>query len=568
MEDVQRCDPADKKIVAPFIHTRFITEGLLNHSRAWDEVFLHWKREEDFMDVVILSRLQFAFTIMFHYIFPPLAIGLGVILAYLETRYYLTKKPIFAIACQFWTKIFVLNFAIGVASGIVMEFQFGTNWATYSRFVGDVFGSALAAEGIFAFFLESGFLAIVAFGRERVSAGLYLFSMYMVALGSVFSSVWIVVANSWQQTPAGHHIVDILRPVTLPDGSVEMMPWIVNGVVQRRAEIVDFWAMVFNPSTVHRLSHVLLGCAAVGGFFVLSISAYYILKNKHHEFARHSFNGALLFSLVASIALALNGHTQAQQMYRTQPAKLAAFEGHYTTGRANLNLIGWPNEREERIDYEISVPGGLSFMVFDDFTFSKPVVGLDRFKPEDRPPLLIPFFSWRLMVGFGGLMIGLCMLGVVFNRKQQLAEKRPLLWAFVFAIGFVMVANQSGWISAEVGRQPWTVHPPVIWNESGTDLVTGADGTYQYNEALGLRTNKSFSAAVSAAEAKTSLILFAVLYAALAAVWILVLDKKIRTGPEPLPITADSGAAGVAQAATDRQHARLNGKNNDQGGAS
>jgi len=520
------------------------------------------------MDVVLLSRLQFAFTIMFHYIFPPLAIGLGVILAYLETRFYFTKKPIFAIACQFWTKIFVLNFAIGVSSGIVMEFQFGTNWATYSRFVGDVFGSALAAEGIFAFFLESGFLAIVAFGREKVSAGLYLFSMYMVALGSVFSSIWIVVANSWQQTPAGHHIVDILRPVSMPDGTSEMMPWIVDGVVQRRAEITDFMTMVFNPSTVQRLSHVLLGCAAVGGFFVLSISAYYILKDKHHDFARHSFNGALLFSLAASIGLGINGHSQAQNVYRNQPAKLAAFEGHYETGRADLNLIGWPNEREERIDYEVSVPGGLSFMVFDDFTFSKPVVGLDRFKPEDRPPLLIPFFSWRLMVGFGGLMIVLCTLGIVYNRKQQLSTKRPLLWTFVFAIGFVMIANQSGWIAAEVGRQPWTVHPPVVWDESGKDLVTAADGVYQYDETVGLRTSKSFSAAVSVEEAQTSLVLFAILYAALTAVWIMVLDRKIRTGPEPLPATSEFEGLGVAQSAAHRQHARLNEKEKDRGGAS
>jgi len=520
------------------------------------------------MDVVLLSRLQFAFTIMFHYIFPPLAIGLGVILAYLETRFYFTKKPIFAIACQFWTKIFVLNFAIGVSSGIVMEFQFGTNWATYSRFVGDVFGSALAAEGIFAFFLESGFLAIVAFGREKVSAGLYLFSMYMVALGSVFSSIWIVVANSWQQTPAGHHIVDILRPVSMPDGTSEMMPWIVDGVVQRRAEITDFMTMVFNPSTVQRLSHVLLGCAAVGGFFVLSISAYYILKDKHHDFARHSFNGALLFSLAASIGLGINGHSQAQNVYRNQPAKLAAFEGHYETGRADLNLIGWPNEREERIDYEVSVPGGLSFMVFDDFTFSKPVVGLDRFKPEDRPPLLIPFFSWRLMVGFGGLMIVLCTLGIVYNRKQQLSTKRPLLWTFVFAIGFVMIANQSGWIAAEVGRQPWTVHPPVVWDESGKDLVTAADGVYQYDETVGLRTSKSFSAAVSVEEAQTSLVLFAILYAALTAVWIMVLDRKIRTGPEPLPAASEFEGLGVAQSAAHRQHARLNEKEKDRGGAS
>ena len=519
------------------------------------------------MDVVLLSRLQFAFTIMFHYIFPPLTIGLGVILAYLETRYYFTRKPVFAIACQFWMKIFVLNFAIGVSSGIVMEFQFGTNWATYSRFVGDVFGSALAAEGIFAFFLESGFLAIVAFGRQKVSAGLYLFSMYMVALGSVFSSIWIVVANSWQQTPAGHHVVDILRQAPGPDGSMEMLPWIVDGVIQRRAEIVDFLAMVFNPSTVQRLSHVLLGCAAVGGFFVLSISAYYILKNKHHEFARHSFNGALLFSLVASLGLAINGHTQAQNVYKYQPAKLAAFEGHFTSGRADLNLIGWPNEAEERIDYEISIPGGLSFMVFDDLTFSKPVVGLDRFRVEDRPPLLVPFLSWRFMVGLGGLMIGLCFLGVYYNRKGKLAQKRPLLWAFVFAIGFVMFANQSGWIAAEVGRQPWTVHPPVVWDSSGTDLVTAADGRFQYDETLGLRTKNSVSASVSVAEARTSLILFAILYAALTAVWIAVLDRKIRTGPELLPADSVGKDSGILRAASDRQHARLDQKEQGQGGA-
>jgi len=301
---------------------------------------------------------------------------------------------------------------------------------------------------------------------------------------------------------------------------------------------------------------------------VLSISAYYILKNKHHEFARHSFNGALLFSLAASLGLALNGHMQAQNVYRNQPAKLAAFEGHYKTGPAALNLIGWPNEAAERIDYEINIPGGLSFMVFDDFTFSKTVVGLDRFKPEDRPPLLIPFFSWRIMVGLGGLMIGLCSLGIFYNRKNKLSQKRPLLWVFVFAVGFVMMANQSGWIAAEVGRQPWTVHPPVIWNDSGTDLVTGDDDLYHYDEKLGLRTSNSFSAAVSSQEAKTSLILFALLYAALAAVWITVLDRKIRNGPEPLPSATDSEGSGVLQAATDRQHSRLSAEENAQGGAS
>jgi cytochrome d ubiquinol oxidase subunit I len=507
--------------------------------------------------VIVLSRLQFAFTVMFHYIFPPLTIGLGIILAYLETRYYFTRKPIFAAATQFWMKIFVLNFAIGVASGIVMEFQFGTNWATYSRFVGDVFGSALAAEGIFAFFLESGFLAVVAFGRTRVARGFYLFSVYMVALGSIFSSVWIVVANSWQQTPAGHHVVEMMREGIGPDGGSVLVPWVIDGVVQRRAEIVNFLELVFNPSTVQRLSHVLLGCVAVGAFFVLSVSSFFILKKRHLEFARHSMNGALILGLVSSLGLAINGHTQAQNVYRYQPAKLASFEGHFETGKADLNLIGWPNAEKERIDFDISIPGGLSFMVFDDLTFSKPVVGLDRFRPEDRPPLLLSYLSWRVMVGIGVLMIAACALGIYYNWRKTLPEKRWLLWSLVVGIVFVMASNQAGWIGAEVGRQPWIVHPPVIWNEDGTDLVVGEDGFYQYDEAVGLRTVHAVSPSVNAAEATTSLILFLVLYLSLAAVWIMVLDSKIRKGPEEYVIPEQGDEHGVKKASAARQHARL-----------
>ena len=507
--------------------------------------------------VIVLSRLQFAFTVMFHYIFPPLTIGLGIILAYLETRYYLTKKPIFAAACQFWMKIFVLNFGIGVASGIVMEFQFGTNWASYSRFVGDVFGSALAAEGIFAFFLESGFLAVVAFGRQRVSRGFYLFSVYMVALGSVFSSIWIVVANSWQQTPAGHHVVDIMRQSATSDGGSASVPWVIDGVVQRRAEIVNFLELVFNPSTVQRLSHVLLGCVAVGAFFVLSVSAYYLLRQRHQEFARHSMNGALILGLIASIGLAVNGHTQAQNVYRYQPAKLASFEAHFDTGRADLNLIGWPNAEEGRIDFDISIPGGLSFMVFDDFTFQKPVVGLDRFRPEDRPPLLLSYLSWRVMVGIGGLMIIGCGFGLYFNWRRTLADKRWLLWCFVFGIGLVMASNQAGWIGAEVGRQPWIVHPPVEWNEDGSDLLVGADGFYEYDEREGLRTVHAVSASVSAQEAATSLALFTILYLSLAAVWIMVLDRKIKQGPEKIEPVAETREHGFKDSSSERQHARL-----------
>ena len=229
------------------------------------------------MDVVLLSRLQFALTVGFHYLFPPLTIGMGVVLVYLEAMHLKTKDPLYESAAKFWTGIFALNFAIGVATGIVLEFQFGTNWATYSRFVGDVFGSALAAEGIFAFFLESGFLAVLVFGWDRVSARMHLVATIMVALGSIFSSVWIVIANSWQQTPAGHHIVQVMK---------NGQPLLIDGKAVMRAEVVDFWAVVFNPSTVDRLIHVLIGCFILGSFFIMSISAYYLLRGRHDDLQR------------------------------------------------------------------------------------------------------------------------------------------------------------------------------------------------------------------------------------------------------------------------------------------
>ena len=230
------------------------------------------------LDVVQLSRLQFALTVMFHYLFPPLTIGMGAVMVYLEGRYLWTKETIYETAARFWTQLFAATFAVGVATGIVMEFQFGTNWAVYSRFVGDVFGSALAAEGIFAFFLESGFLAVLVFGWDKVSPKFHFFATLMVALGSMFSAVWIVVANSWQQTPAGHHIVQMMR-----DGK----PWFDSaGHPIMRAEVVDFWGVVFNPSTADRLIHTLIGAFVMGAFFVMSISAYYLLRRRHEEFAR------------------------------------------------------------------------------------------------------------------------------------------------------------------------------------------------------------------------------------------------------------------------------------------
>lgn len=472
------------------------------------------------MDVVLLSRIQFALTIMFHYIFPPLTIGMGVVLIYLDWKWLRTGSALYESAARFWTRIFALNFAIGVATGIVMEFEFGTNWATYSRFVGDVFGSALAAEGIFAFFLESGFLAVLVFGWDRVSPRMHFFSTCMVALGAIFSAFWIVIANSWQQTPAGHHIVPIMR-----DGK----PWIIDGETMMRAEIVDFWAMVLNPSTINRLGHTLIGCFIMGAFFIMSISAWYVLKGRHVEFAKHSFRGALVLATVASLAALFTGHQQAKTVYHTQPAKLAAFEGHFETGRGDLSLFGLPDNESMQLRGAVSLPGMLSFLLFGDM--DREVVGLDRFRPEDRPPAVIPFATYHVMIALGMFFIALTVYGSLQAWRGKLFRQRWLLWVFVFAVLGALVANQAGWVSAEVGRQPWIVHPPVQW--SGNDLVVGSSGFVEYDETQGLRTTEGVSKAISAEQVLGSLIMFSLIYILLGAVWVWVLNSKIQKGPEP-----------------------------------
>jgi cytochrome d ubiquinol oxidase subunit I len=273
------------------------------------------------MDAEILARLQFAFTVAFHYIYPPLSIGLGVLLVIMEGMYLKTGNKVYETMTRFWVKIFALTFAIGVSTGIVMEFEFGTNWATYSRYVGDIFGSALAAEGIFAFFLESGFLAILVFGWNKVSPKVHFFSTIMVSFGSMLSAVWIVVANSWQQTPTGYHIVG--------EG------------INARAEITDFWEMVFNPSSMDRLSHVLSGAWLAGAFLVISVSAYYIIKKRHVDLSKKALKIGLAFALFASLFQLFTGHNSAVGVAENQPAKLAAFEAHFDSYLHLTTLFIW-----------------------------------------------------------------------------------------------------------------------------------------------------------------------------------------------------------------------------------
>lgn len=436
------------------------------------------------MDVLLLSRIQFGLTIAFHYIFPPMSIGLSIILIIMEGIYLKTKNELYHQMTRFWVKIFGLIFALGVASGIVMEFQFGTNWATYSRYVGDVFGSALAAEGIFAFFLESGFLAILLFGWNKVKPKTHFLSTIMVSFGAHFSAVWIVVANSWQQTPAGHHIV--------------------GQGLNARAEIVNFWDMIFNPSSVDRLMHVLCGAWQAGAFFVLSVSAYYLLKNKHIDFAQRSFKIALIIAAISSVLQLVSGHYSATVVEKHQPAKLAAFEAHYPEYEAApYHLIGWVNEKDEKV-YGLSVPGLLSFLLSGDP--DKPVVGLRAFPPEDRPPVNIVFQTYHGMVIIGTGLILLSWLGLFLLWRKKLFHNKWLLWIFVLSVLGPQFANQLGWFSAEIGRQPFIV----------------------YNL---LRTSEAFSKTVTTNDVIISLVIFGIIYIMLTALFIYLLNDKIQHGP-------------------------------------
>ena len=437
------------------------------------------------MDPVLLSRIQFGLTICFHYIYPPLSIGLGVIIVIMGALFLKTRNPLYQQMMKFWVRIFGLTFALGVATGIVMEFEFGTNWATYSRFVGDVFGSALAAEGIFAFFLESGFLAILLFGWNKVSPRMHFFSALMVTLGAHFSAIWIVVANSWMQTPAGYHIVDAaLRP---------------------RAEITDFWAMVFNPSSVERLTHTVLGAWQAGAFLVLSVSAFYLLKKQHEDFAKASLKIGLVVAAIASLGSLVSGHFSARVVSKYQPAKLAAMEAHFpASAPAGLYLFGWVKEDEQKVLGGVEIPGMLSLMVHGDTR--KPVTGLNAFPKEDWPPVNPVFQSYHIMIVIGMGLIGLSLLGILLWWFGKLFQARWLLWLYVLSVLGPQIGNQVGWATAEIGRQPW--------------IVYGL-----------MRTSEGVSKSVGAEQILGSLILFTLIYILLFALFIYLLDQKIRHGP-------------------------------------
>ncbi len=441
------------------------------------------------MDALFLSRLQFAVTVGFHFLFPPLSIGLAWLIVVMEWRGWRRNDPEYTNAGKFFGKILGLTFAVGVATGIVMEFQFGTNWAEYSKFVGDIFGAPLAAEGVFAFFLESTFLGLYLFGRNRVSKGVHWFSAFMVAFGATLSAFWIIVANSWQQTPAGYVIQ--------------------NG----RAELTDFTAAVFNASTWPRFLHTVDSCLIAGCFLVAGVSAYLMLKNNGRAVAEKSLRLALIVGFIASLAaLFPTGDYSAKQVAQTQPEKFAAMEGLIDgEERAPLAIFGLPVGNPVEIKYKIGIPGLLSLLATGNADAFVPGINDLEEQGKPTPPVAITFIAFHTMVGLGSLFIAVTGIGTLFALRAQLAQKRWFLWILPWMIPLPLLATQVGWIVAEVGRQPWVV--------------------YQV-----LKTEDAYSHNVTAGEVLFSLILFGAVYLALGALYVFILVRKVKRGPDPVAV--------------------------------
>lgn len=453
------------------------------------------------MDVVWLARLQFSLTIMFHFLFPPITMGLALFIAILETLRWRTKEDVYRRASDFWLKIFAVTFTVGVATGIVMEFEFGTNWAGYSRFVGDVFGAPLAAEAVLAFFLESGFLGLLLFGRNRISSFTRWLAAALVWFGSTLSGFWILVANSWMQTPAGYAVR--------------------NG----RAELTDFGAAVLNPSTLPRFAHTISSAWVCAAFLMVGVSAWYLLAGRASAVARLSLKLGTIAALVGVVLSFVTGDRHAKQVARTQEAKFAAMEGLYSTQKgAPLVLFSLPPSQEgARGGPELTITRLTSFLAFGNF--QAPVKGLSEFPREDRPPVTVTFLSFHNMVILGNLMLLEALLGVWLLWRGSLEKSRWWLRLMVYSVPLPTLAIQLGWMAAEAGRQPW--------------IVYGV-----------LRTRDAVSKTVTGPQILFSLALFTLIYAVLAFVWFYLLRKEILHGPEeaPAPVFAPLGPAEVAHA--------------------
>lgn len=437
----------------------------------------------DFFDVTFLSRLQFAVAVFFHFIFVPLTLGITVLLAIMETIYVRTGNEVYKRMTKFWGKLFLINFALGVVTGITLEFQFGTNWSRYSEYVGDIFGSLLAIEATAAFFLESTFIAVWHFGWDKVSKKVHLTAIWLVAFAVNLSALWIILANGFMQNPVGYEIVG------------------------GRAELVDFFAVVSNPYGWGMFFHTVSGSWALAGFFVLGISAWHLVRKNEVDFFNRSARIAAVFTLVMVLMVALQGHNHGMTVAATQPEKMAAMESHWeTSSNAPMYLFVWPDQENGRNTVEIlPIPGFMSFLAFGDFNAE--VQGLNAFDKEDIPPVLATFLSFRGMVGLGSLFILLGIMAFVY--RKNLGEHPLFSKILVWNIPLPYFALAFGWAVAEIGRQPWIVYR----------LMRTSDA----------------SSIIPASSVVISLLAFIVVYSLLGAIAIYLMIKYARSGPAPLP---------------------------------
>jgi len=454
-------------------------------------------------DVLDLSRAQFAMTAIFHILWPILTISLSAFLVLIEVLWLRTGNVVYYRHARFWSKLLVLNFAVGVVSGIPMEFQFGTNWAGFSRYSGQFFGNILGFEGAMAFMLEAGFIGVMLLGWGRVPRGVHLFATSMVALGSSISAFWIMVANSWMQTPAG---------VTVQNGKLV---------------VTDYVAAIFNPDMVWGVTHMWVAAIETGMFVIAGISAWHLFRRRHPEFFARSFRLALTVLVFAAPLQIWLGDASGGSVFRTQPAKGAAIEGHWITNApgtgASWSLLAWPNQDAQRNDWSLEVPGMLS--VLGTHTLHGQVKGLTDFARADQPPMIpLLYYAFRVMAGIGFLFMLLAFWTVWVLRRargnlEALLAQRKLLLAWVLCIPLPYVAVEAGWIVREVGRQPWVVY--------------------------GLLRTKDAVSAVAASSVTLSMAMFVAFYVVLLVTFFVLARNWLKTGPDltlnpPAPLNAEA----------------------------
>lgn len=435
-------------------------------------------------DAVFVSRLQFAFTITYHYLFPQLSMGLALLVLILKSIYMRGGNEAYNKSARFWGKIFAVTFVMGVVTGIPMEFQFGTNWAAFSRFAGDIIAQTLAMEGAFAFFLESAFVGLFLFGERRFGQRVHWFSSLMVFLGTWASGYFIVTTNAWLQNPVGYKTVE-------------------NGI-----ELDNYWAVLLNPWVFAQYAHTMGGAVVTGAFVMAGLGAYYLLARQHEEYGRIFVKVGVIVGVVASIWMIFpSGDLEGRQVAEKQPVKFAAMEGLFESERgAGIVILGQPDMENLRLDNPIIVPKVLSFLTYQNWTAE--IKGLEEFPRRDWPdniPLL--YYSYRIMVGLGTFFIGIMTLAAFLLWRRKLFESRWMLWVLMLAMPFPFIANTAGWYTAEMGRQPW--------------IVYGL-----------LRTEEGVSPLVSSGTVLFTLIGFAGMYLIMGLLYILLMVREVGHGPQ------------------------------------